>query len=86
MVVLPDEVLQNCAPLLGAFDVTCSFAREHQRATDVSKCLQGCRLTAGGRGHRLVELCQAVIDVSPRYPRESQLCERAKLQIGVSRP
>ena len=57
MVVLPDEVFENCAPLLRAFHVTCSLAREQQRATDVGKRIEARRLTARGRSHRLVELC-----------------------------
>jgi hypothetical protein len=56
-VVLPDEVLENCAPLLRTFDVTRPLARKHHRAADVCKCLKACWLTARGRRHRLVQLC-----------------------------
>jgi hypothetical protein len=84
VVVLPDEVLKNCAPLLRAFHVTCSLAREHQRAADVSERLQAGGFAARGRGHRLVELCEALVDFSRTYARESQLGERTKLQVGIA--
>jgi hypothetical protein len=39
---------------------------------------------ARGRGHRLVELRQALVDISRGDSHESELCKCAKLQIGIT--
>ena len=63
-VVLPDEIFENSTPLLRTFQVARPLAREHHRATDVCKSLKACRLTACGRGHRLIELRETFVDLS----------------------
>jgi hypothetical protein len=84
VIVFSDEIFENRTPLFRTFHVTRSLACEQQRAADIGKCLKSRRLPARGRGHRLVELRQALVDISRGDSHESELCKCAKLQIGIT--
>ncbi len=83
VVVSPHELLQDAAPLLRPLGIPRALAREHQRAADVGERLETRRLAARRGCHRLVEMLEALVDLPERDLGESELGERAKLEIGV---
>ena len=64
MVVAPDEVLEDTAPLLRPLEVSGSFAGEHENTADVGKRLEAGGLAARRGCHRLVQMAEADVDLS----------------------
>ena len=83
MVVRSHEVVEDRAPLLQTLGVPGPLAREHQRAADVRERLEGRRLAARCRCHRLVEPGEAPVDLSLRHLGEPELRQRSQLEVGI---
>jgi hypothetical protein len=84
-VVLANEALEHGTPLLRPLGIVRELAREHQRAADVGERLQACGFACCGRSHRFVKTREALFDVAARDFCEPELCERAQLEVDVSR-
>ena len=77
------RTLLHCCGLLG---VAGPLTGEHQGAADVGERLETCRLTACRGGHSLVEVSESLINGAQRDLGETELGERAQLEVGVARP
>ena len=85
VVIRADELLEHCAPLLGALAVAGTLAGEHQRAADVREGLEVGRLAARRSSHRLVESRETALDAAQRDLGEPELGECPQLEIRIVR-
>ena len=81
-----DIALYDLAPMTNTVVVASEIAGQDQAAAGPRHRLEGGGLLPSRRGHGLVEVPEALVDLTQRDLGQSELGERGKLEIGIMQP